>query len=88
MHEVNEAGSVTADYVISPFNGSSRVDVIVAINIVVAILVSTCAHMPIEAKAREWRLVETAQRVPSRRLSSQCDQREFHKIFLPLLQIP
>jgi len=29
MQEVNEAGSVTADYVISPFKGSSRVDVVV-----------------------------------------------------------
>lgn len=46
MQELNEAGSVAADYVISPFNGSSRVDVIVAVKIMVTIFVSTVLIRP------------------------------------------
>lgn len=88
MQEVNEAGSVAADYVISPFQGGSRVDVIVAIKIMVIIIGFNGAHMPIEAKARKWRLVNVAQHVFTRGLSSQCYQREFYIIFVPFLRHP
>lgn len=88
VQEVNEAGSVVVDYVISPFKGSSRVDVIVAIKIMGHNVGLDGAHMPTEAKAREWRLVNIAQHVSTRGLSPQCYEREFYIIFPAVLRIP